>query len=222
MARILADQTIRDISGIRGYRLSCISWFHCTFARGYTARMKGVPLKTGLKIIYWNIVVAVTVVCLAGVAYVRRIHQYDEMIIETGREYGVDPRLVSALIWQESRFKPDCVGTHQEVGLMQVTETAGKEWAKKQSVDSFSRDSLFNPETNIQAGTWYLARAIKRWSDHPDPLPFALAEYNAGRANAQRWAAISGPSGRKFWEGITYPTTKKYVKDILRRYRGRV
>ena len=184
--------------------------------------MQGVPLKTALKIIYWNVVIAVTVVCLAGVAYVRRIHQYDEMIIETWREYGVDPRLVSSLIWQESRFKPDCVGTHQEVGLMQVTETAGKEWAKSRKVASFTRESLFNPATNIQAGTWYLARAIQRWSDHPDPLPFALAEYNAGRANAQRWAAISGPGGRKFREGITYPTTKKYVKDILRRYRGRV
>ena len=184
--------------------------------------MQGVPLNKALKIIYWNVVVAVTVVCLAGVAYVRRIHQYDQLIIQTGQEHGVDPRLVSALIWQESRFKADCVGTHREVGLMQVTETAGKEWAKSRKVDSFSRDSLFDPATNIQAGTWYLARAIHRWSDRPDPLPFALAEYNAGHANAQRWAAISGPSGRKFWETISYPTTKRYVKNILKRYRGRV
>ena len=53
-------------------------------------------------------------------------------------------------------------------------------------------------------------------------LPFALAEYNAGRANAQRWAAMSGPNSRKFWETITYPTTKKYIHDILKRYRGKV
>ena len=184
--------------------------------------MQGVPLKTALKIIYWNVVIAVTIVCLAGVAYVRRIHQYDQIIIQTGRECGVDPRLVSSLIWKESRFRPDCIGTHQEVGLMQVTEAAGQEWAKSRRIRSFSRESLFDPTTNIQAGTWYLARAIQRWDDHPDPLPFALAEYNAGRSNAQRWAAISGPNSKNFWESITYPTTKKYVKDILKRYRGRI
>ena len=184
--------------------------------------MRTVPLRTALKIIYWNVVIAVTVVCIAGVAYVRRIHQYDQLIIQIGHEYGVDPRLVSALIWRESRFDPNCVGTHQEVGLMQVTEAAGREWAENRNVNSFSRDSLFNPTTNILAGTWYLARAIRRWSDHPDPLPFALAEYNAGRLNAQRWAAISGPNGRKFWDSITYPTTKRYVRDILTRYRGTI
>jgi soluble lytic murein transglycosylase len=184
--------------------------------------MRTAPLRTALKIVYWNVVVAVSVVCLAGAAYVRRVHRYDQLIVQTGREYGVDPRLVSALIWRESRFDANCIGTRQEVGLMQVTETAGMEWAKNRGVNSFSRDSLFNPATNIQAGTWYLARAIRRWSDHSDPLPFALAEYNAGRSNTQRWAAIGGPNGRKFWDSITYPTTKRYVKDILKRYRGRV
>ncbi|MFH1026391.1 MAG: lytic transglycosylase domain-containing protein, partial [Pseudomonadota bacterium] len=161
-------------------------------------------------------------VCLADIFHIRRIHQYDELIVRISTQRHLDPRLVAALIWKESRFRVDRVGTHNEVGLMQVTEDAAKEWARAEGVAGFSRNSLFNPTTNILAGTWYLARAISRWSDRDDPLPFALAEYNAGRSNAQRWAEAGGASGRKFWEAITYPTTKRYVQDILKRYRGRV
>jgi soluble lytic murein transglycosylase len=184
--------------------------------------MRSVPLRTGLKIIYWNAVVAVMIVCLAGVSFVRRVHRFDELIVKTGRHYGVDPRLIASLIWTESRFKSNRVGKAGEIGLMQVMPTTAAEGAAAQKTPPLTRQELFDPETNIRAGTWYLARAIHRWSDRPDPLPFALAEYNAGRSNAQRWAAESGPSGRKFWESISYPTTKRYVKDILKRYRGRV
>ncbi len=184
--------------------------------------MREISRGTALKILYWNVVAGVLLVCLAGVMLLHRIHRYDEMIFNAGRKYAVDPRLISALIWRESRFEAHRVGTKNEVGLMQVTEVAGQEWAKARKIGGFAREALFDPATNIDAGTWYLARAIQRWSDRPDPLPFALAEYNAGRSNAQRWAAISGPNSRKFWECITFPTTQHYVRDILRRYRGRV
>ena len=184
--------------------------------------MRTVPRARALRIIYWNVVLAVTIVSMAGVAFLRRVHRYDDLIVKASREQNLDPRLVAALIWRESRFDANRIGSKKEVGLMQVTETAGLEWAKASGVIDFSRGALFNPVTNLQAGTWYLARAIRRWSDRPDPLPFALAEYNAGRFNAQRWAAGSGPNGRKFWENIGFPTTKRYVRDILKRYRGGV
>ena len=99
------------------------------------------------------------------------------LIAETAGRTGYDAALLAAQAWQESRFKPDCVGTHEEVGLMQVTETAGKEWARSRSVDSFSRDSLFNPATNIQAGTssqrspWPPATAQRKYM----PSHFATA-----------------------------------------------
>ena len=182
--------------------------------------MRPVPRKTALKIIYWNAVAAILLVCLSAISALHRIHRYDNLIIENARRFKVDPRLISALIWKESRFNARCVGTHKEVGLMQVTEVAGREWAEAYDIPAFERNSLFDPSTNIQAGVWYLARAIRRWSDRPDPLPFALAEYNAGRSNAQRWASKSGTDARRFIENITYPTTRKYVEDILTRYRG--
>lgn len=184
--------------------------------------MRNIPRRTALKILYWNIALAVTLVSMAGVSFLRRIHRYDELIVRVAEKHAMDRRLLAAVIWRESRFDADRVGTAREVGLMQVTENAGREWANASGVRGFSRDSLFDPSTNVEAGAWYLARAIRRWSDRPDPLPYALAEYNAGRSNAQRWAEAGGTNSRKFWEGITYPTTKRYIRDILRRYRGGV
>jgi soluble lytic murein transglycosylase len=183
--------------------------------------MRTVSRQTALYIIYWNVVVAVLAVSLAAVSYVRRIHQYDTLIVQAARRHGVDERLIAALIWKESRFDPYCIGPKKEVGLMQVTETAGREWARAMGNPLFERDDLFQPPVNIEAGTWYLARAISRWSKFSDPLPYALAEYNAGHSNAERWAA-GKKNARKFWENISYPTTKRYVYDILKRYRGRV
>ncbi|HBA83887.1 MAG TPA: hypothetical protein DCZ95_07330 [Verrucomicrobia bacterium] len=184
--------------------------------------MRRIDNKTALKIIYWNAVAAILLVSLSAISLLHRIHRFDRLIVETSRRFDVDPRLVSALIWRESRFDPNCVGTHQEVGLMQITEAAAREWADTYDVSNFKRTDLFDPSTNIQAGTWYLARAIRRWSDRPDPLPFALAEYNAGRSNAQRWAAESGASAKRFMEAVTYPSTRKYITTILTRYRGGV
>lgn len=178
-------------------------------------------LKTALKVIYWNLVAIALVAAIGAAVVFRRIHRFDEMIVEVGRQQGVDPRLVSALIWRESRFDPTATGPKREVGLMQVTEEAAGEWARAVGRPTPSRADLFDPRTNIEAGTWYLGRAIRNWSDRSDPLPFALAEYNAGRSNVMKWAG-QAMTPYAFWENIPYPTTKRYVEDILRRYRRRV
>lgn len=173
------------------------------------------------RILYWNIVMAVVILSLGLVAYLKKMHRYDQVIGEVSRQYDVDPRLVTAVIWAESRFDPSQVGAAGEVGLMQVTENAGKEWAHAVKRTPFQREDLFDPRTNLHAGCWYLSRAIQYWDRRkPDPLPYALAEYNAGRSNARRWADEKDSNSRRFVERITYPTTQKYVTLILRRYRG--
>lgn len=180
--------------------------------------MRHTRFKTAAKVLYWNLV-AVVILASIGVALVmRHLHRYDALIEESGRRNGVDGRLISALIWRESRFDPACLGERGEVGLMQVTEEAAAEWAKATGRSAPSKVDLFDVRMNIEAGTWYLARAIKRWEHRGDPLPFALAEYNAGPANASRWAERAS-TPREFWERISYPTTKRYVQDILKRYR---
>ncbi len=141
---------------------------------------------------------------------------YDPIIAEVSREYGVDPFLIRALIWRESRFNPLTYGTAQEHGLMQVTPAVGEAWAKANKIPDFGVDDLYNPVVNIRAGTWYLSHAIHRWSQTDDPVTFALAEYNAGRSNALKWVDPEDPQSHiAFMNRITFPGTQKYVEVIL-------
>ena len=143
---------------------------------------------------------------------------YDPLIVQVAHESGVDPFLIRAVIWRESHFNPSTYGLAQEHGLMQVTPEAGEEWAKANKNPDFKSDDLFDPLTNIRAGTWYLQRAMKRWSQTDDPAAFALAEYNAGRTNALKWVDPNAPQDHlAFMNRITFPTTLKYVEDILER-----
>jgi soluble lytic murein transglycosylase len=150
-----------------------------------------------------------------------RFQQYDRLIRVVALEHQLDPMLVKAVIWRESRFDPRKYGTHGERGLMQVTERAANEWAGENRVGNFHVDELFDPKTNLEAGTWYLHRAIEHWKHEPDPLPFALAEYNAGASRAQRWSrsGVTDTSERTFLKNIDFPGTRKYVESIIDRYR---
>ena len=173
------------------------------------------------RVVYWNGVALLFALMLTAAAGVRRFHLLDKLIVESSRQHNVDPRLVSAVVWKESRYDPNSMGKAGEIGLMQVTEGALQDWAEVHPTDDVvSKEELFRPALNLEVGTWYLARSLNYWSSHRDPLPYALAEYNAGRGNVQRWIASSENDQGPFLDQIGYPTTKRYVRDILKRYRG--
>ena len=151
-----------------------------------------------------------------------RFHQYDGLIRSVALEHHLDPLLVKAVVWRESRFDPEKRGSHGERGLMQVTERAANEWARENKVAGFRLDQLFEPKINLEAGTWYLHRAIEHWDHQADPIAFALAEYNAGASRAQRWSGgngVSEVSERQFLQNIDFPATRKYIESIVDRYR---
>lgn len=150
-----------------------------------------------------------------------RFHRYDRLIHGVAQEHHLDPMLVKAVVWRESRFDPKKRGSHGERGLMQVTERAANEWARENKISGFNAEQLFDPKTNLQAGTWYLHRAMEHWTHQSDPIPFALAEYNAGASRAQRWSGGNGLADipeRQFLEKIDFPATRKYVESIINRY----
>lgn len=141
---------------------------------------------------------------------------YEPLIAESARRYQLDPDLIRAVIWRESDFQPDATGLAAERGLMQVTPVAGGEWAKAEKVNGFREQDLFDPRTNISAGCWYLSRAMGRWSNADQPEAFALAEYNAGRTHARRWASpLARWEAQPFIDNIDFPTTKAYITTIL-------
>jgi soluble lytic murein transglycosylase len=151
-----------------------------------------------------------------------RFHRYDALIKQISRKHGVDPMLIKAMIWQESRFSPKKIGGSSERGLMQVTTAAATDWVAANKIETFHPADLFDPKTNIDAGTWYMKRALDRWADKESPIPFALAEYNAGRSRVHRWIDDTQrgdkASGEDLQASISYPGTQKYIEAILRRY----
>ena len=101
---------------------------------------------------------------------------------------------------------------------MQLREDAAREWSDAERVSTFDHEHLVNPLTNTLAGTFYLAKLLKRFSGTDDPRAYALAAYNAGRGNALRWATGAGATNSAvFLEQITFPATKSYVVEILAR-----
>ncbi len=150
-----------------------------------------------------------------------RFQQYDQLIRAVAEPSELDPMLVKAVVWRESRFDPKKFGGAGERGLMQVSEIAAQEWATEKGIENFHAEELFDPKTNLEAGSWYLRRAMLHWQTQKDPATFALAEYNAGASRVQRWAG--GESKRRmaageFQRNIDFPGTKKYVESILARY----
>lgn len=147
-------------------------------------------------------------------------HQHDQLIRIIAAEHRLDPMLVKAVVWRESGFDSQKFGTAGERGLMQVTEAAAQEWAQEAKSNDFRPEELFDPKTNLSAGSWYLQRALQHWRHQREPVPFALAEYNAGASRAQRWAGgrnvVIGP--KNFRKNIDFPGTRKYVDTVMDRY----
>ena len=151
---------------------------------------------------------------------IRRSQEVGPLIAEAAAKHGLPLPLVKAVVWRESDFEVRAVGAAKERGLMQVTPGAAKDWAKAHRIRSFRETDLFDPATNLDVGTWYLARAIRRWKEEGADRPevFGLAEYNAGITRARRWASHTPRlQAHEFVEAIDFPTTKAYVRSILRR-----
>ena len=144
--------------------------------------------------------------------------KYRDEIAAAARRHGLDPDLVRALIFRESRFDPRARGSRGEVGLMQVLPGgAVADWARVMKRPRPSAGELYGVEANLEVGCWYLARALRRWKEYKECTALALAQYNAGESRAKAWA----PEKR---DGEVVPRiriagTRKYVETILKRYR---
>jgi soluble lytic murein transglycosylase len=149
-----------------------------------------------------------------------RIEQSQDSPIQlAAARYGVDPALVKAVVWQESRFNPSVRGRAQELGLMQIREEAAQEWADAAHISGFEHEHCLDPQTNTLAGTWYLKKLLKRYVQTDNPVPYALADYNAGRGNVLKWnMGEAATNSALFIEQIGFPGTKAYVKSVMRRY----
>ena len=122
-------------------------------------------------------------------------HDLDLVIARTGRNLGVDPRLIHAVIWQESKYKTDAESHVGAQGLMQLMPAAAKR---------FGCEDRNDIESNVRAGTKYLRVLLKRFDGN---VTLALAAYNAGEGNVDKYEGVP-PFGE----------TQNYVRIITGRY----
>ena len=122
-------------------------------------------------------------------------HNIDFIIMRAGEREGVDPRLIHAVIWQESKYKNEAVSHVGAQGLMQLMPATAKRFGCENSNDA---------ESNINAGVKYLRTLLKRFDGD---VTLALAGYNAGEGNVDKYEGVP-PFGE----------TQNYVRVITGRY----
>ncbi len=158
------------------------------------------------------------------------IHRYDALIERHAAVYRIDPDLVWSIIHEETYFRPWKTGDDEEVGLMQVTPTVGREWAAATGMREFEEQMradparvLRDPERNIQVGCWYLEKISKDYRDTPGAEARMAAAYNAGPSRALAWnrtEAWQQPlTVEEFVARIDIASTRAYVSNVIARYR---
>ena len=135
---------------------------------------------------------------------------YISAVSRAASEQKIDPLIALSIIKQESSFDQEAVSPANAYGLMQIIRPTAKELDPRVTVSE-----LLMPERNIRLGTKYIAQLLKRYSGS---LVHALAAYNAGPHNADRWRRDISPDlpVEEYIELITYKETREYVQNIIR------
>jgi len=128
--------------------------------------------------------------------------EYTEIIRGHARNYDLEPALIAAVIYQESRFRPDARSSSGAIGLMQLLPETAKGIALRTGGNRFEVDDLYEPELNIRYGSWYLRHLLDKYRDERN----ALAAYNAGQANVDTW--------RREGRGIVFEETRDYIRHV--------
>ena len=143
--------------------------------------------------------------------------RYEQIVRGHARHYDLDPALLAAVIYQESKFRADARSSSGAIGLMQLLPGTAKGIAVHTGGTRFRTDDLLDPEINVRYGAWYLHHLIEKYGDERT----ALAAYNAGQDNVDRWRRDGG--GIAFAETRAYIRRVEELKGIYRRaYGGRL
>jgi soluble lytic murein transglycosylase len=123
--------------------------------------------------------------------------RYEHIVKGHAKNYRLDPALLAAVIYQESKFDADARSESGAIGLMQLLPETAEGIATRTGGSRFDVDDLYDPEINVRYGSWYLRHLLDKYGSEED----ALAAYNGGQGNLDR--------------GIVHAETEHYVDRVL-------
>jgi soluble lytic murein transglycosylase len=139
--------------------------------------------------------------------------KHDDIIRQQAGDKDLDAALIAAVIYEESRFR-DQTSPAGARGLMQITPETADFIARRSGGNRFVQEDLATPQINIAYGSFYLRYLIDRY-DGSETL--AIAAYNAGQTNVDRWVAeAGGPDAFDSARHIPFPETRAYVENVSR------
>lgn len=141
--------------------------------------------------------------------------KYTNYVEKYAQEYKIEKELIYAIIKAESNFREDVISKKEAIGLMQILESTANDVAKLIDIE-ITKEDLLQADTNINLGTKYISLLIEKYNN----LELAIAAYNAGIGNVDRWIedGIIKADGTDI-EKIPFKETNNYVRKVIRNYK---
>ncbi len=140
--------------------------------------------------------------------------RHDDIIRQQAADKDLDPALIAAVIYEESRFR-DQTSHAGARGLMQITPDTADFIASHSGGYRFKQSDLSTPQINIAYGSYYLRYLIDHYGGSER---LAVAAYNAGMGNVDDWVEKAGGASEfDSTENIPFPETRAYVDNVMER-----
>ena len=140
--------------------------------------------------------------------------QHQDIIRQQAQEKHLDPALIAAVIYAESKFDPRPSAAGAE-GLMQILPQTAEFLARRSGATTFTTADLATPQVNIAYGSYYLRYLLDQYGGS---TMLALAAYNGGEANVDRWVADARAQGHGLGvNDIPFAETRAYVQRVLQK-----
>ncbi len=170
-------------------------------------------------IIYFVIaILSIVLIIDNSTTILKRIYplKFNEHVFKYSTDNNIDPYIVFSVIKAESSFNPNALSKKNAMGLMQLTEKTAKWGAESIKMEKFSTDDLYDPETNIMLGCWYIGQLMKEFNNNMD---LVIAAYNGGSGNVKEWLNDRNYSKSGYsLDKIPFTETERFVKRVKNYY----
>lgn len=143
---------------------------------------------------------------------------YREVIVREATKRKIDPRLLLAIMRQESNFRERAKSPAAARGLLQLVVDTASKYARRAGINNLQDEDLYQPAVSIRIGSEYLSELSNLFPNLPEAV---IASYNGGEDNVARWLKRSGHTdGGLLAAEVGFSETKGYVFVVMANYRA--